>query len=49
VFLFVVLEPLHQQNLDAFSVRTVSSILHKMLDTEQNKCFYNVAVISQLL
>jgi hypothetical protein len=40
VFLVVVLEPLHQQNLDAFSVRIVSSILHKILGTEQNKCVF---------
>lgn len=40
VFLVVVLEPLHQQNLDAFSVRIVSSILHITLDTEQNKCVF---------
>ena len=37
MFLVVVLEPLHQQNLDAFSVRIVSSILQKILDAEQNK------------
>ena len=44
MLLVVVLEPLHQQNLAAFSVRIVSSTLHKILGTEQNKCVVCVTV-----
>ena len=47
MFLVVVLERPHQQNLGALSVRNISIILHKILGTEQYKCvFINVAIIS---